>query len=340
MAIRLTLASLVLCCAQMAWSQENACGEATKNLRARCAEALKEASQVAIPPTLQSSSSMKDVASIQTLQISIQSSKLAAAKDICNRTLAQCRADCSKAAANSNPERNVASAPNGGADPTQPSEAERPDLYLDGTYMGSDLLNKSPAYVAAHKRCLQQGTKPCTTPLVIQLGATSIQMTSKKDGVRFDMRGERSSPVHAPVQISWLTEEARKSVYFLALPNGQNKIRGIDQLFGNNTKGVDGQFADHGWAALAKYDTNHDGKIDRQDPVFSRLRLWGDTNGDGVATPDELHALQTLRVESINLKFSDAKPEVDQYGNQFAMKSHVQLSTGEQKPAFDLIFAP
>jgi hypothetical protein len=36
-----------------------------------------------------------------------------------------------------------------------------------------------------------------------------------------------------------------------------------------------------GFAALAAYDSNGDGVIDANDPIYSQLRLWVDGNHDG-----------------------------------------------------------
>jgi hypothetical protein len=57
--------------------------------------------------------------------------------------------------------------------------------------------------------------------------------------------------------------------------NGDGNIQSINQLVGaeNNS----------GFAALAQYDTNGDGVIDASDPIFAKLRIWQDSNGNGVA---------------------------------------------------------
>lgn len=72
---------------------------------------------------------------------------------------------------------------------------------------------------------------------------------------------------------------------------------------------------------MAEYDKRSngdypDGVIDRNDAVFVSLRLWQDTNHNGISESWELHALSDLNVESISMDFRDSM-RTDQYGNQF-----------------------
>ena len=52
---------------------------------------------------------------------------------------------------------------------------------------------------------------------------------------------------------------------------------------------------------LAGWDTNGDGVINAQDAGWSKLKIWVDSNGDGVVESGELYSLAQLGITSINL---------------------------------------
>lgn len=183
----------------------------------------------------------------------------------------------------------------------------------------------------------------CISPLVVQLGTEPLRMTAPRDGVLFDIKGANARPVpYAPVAISWLDPKSRADNYFLALPNERGEILGIDQLFGNNTLGPwkAAPFAPNGFEALRKHDDNHDGVIDRADPVFSRLRLWHDLNGDGAAQKGELVSLADAKVESVDLAaaYNPDYFEEDVHGNSIRGKSVVTMRDQSLRLLFDVWF--
>lgn len=176
------------------------------------------------------------------------------------------------------------------------------------------------------------------SPLYVDLreeGDPTGVLSSPEDGVLFDILGANGTPAYSQNQISWFK---RGRFGLLALPNSRGEVLGIDQLFGDNTLGPDGDFAANGFLALAKYDENGDQKIDSADPVFSSLRLWIDSNRDGKSKPRELKPLSDLRIASIDLEYDPNYRERDQHGNEIKYKSVVNFEDGEMRSIFDIWF--
>ncbi len=115
-----------------------------------------------------------------------------------------------------------------------------------------------------------------------------IQTRSINDGVQFDMNNDGDAD-----KTAWLGAGDA----FLALDkNGDGVIGNQSELFGD-----EGGAHKDGFANLASYDQNGDGKIDASDSIFADLRLWKDVNGDGISQSDELFGLSDFSIASINL---------------------------------------
>ncbi|MFN3454652.1 MAG: hypothetical protein ACK41T_06785 [Pseudobdellovibrio sp.] len=185
------------------------------------------------------------------------------------------------------------------------------------------------------------------SPLFIDLAGEDrshnhgIMLSAPWNGVWFDIMGQNAKPkAHTPVKISWFKDKLNKIAY-ITLPNAKGEVRGIDQLFGDNTYGPDGKFAKNGFAAVAKYDHNKDGRIDEDDSIYEKLRLWIDYNNDGKADPSELMGtLREYEIEMIDLHYDHNYLEKDKYGNEIKYKS-VALRKSynpEDKQRFFMVF--
>ena len=88
--------------------------------------------------------------------------------------------------------------------------------------------------------------------------------------------------------------------------NGDGIINGGNELFGDRTLMKDSKtLASSGFTALAEYDNNKDGKIDSNDAIYTLLRIWQDSDGDGIASAGELKQLVDLGIVSIGLSYSN-----------------------------------
>lgn len=207
------------------------------------------------------------------------------------------------------------------------------------TYQGS-LAGMMPVNINYTKNGDSANSKSCDgdDPLLVQLNTHTpkpIRLTAPEEGVMFDLLGQMIQPAHEKVLTSWFAESDTEN-YFLVLPDSQGQVLGIDQMFGNSTKGPDQKFATQGFAALAKYDEDHDGLITIDDSVFSKLRLWKDANRDGIAQPEELFTLDEKGVLVLDLHFDPRFQEKDPYGNIVKYKSVVKMKDNSYGLIYDL----
>jgi hypothetical protein len=136
---------------------------------------------------------------------------------------------------------------------------------------------------------------------------------------------------------------------FVVLPDANGMVNGVNQMFGDRTRGPDGNFSLNGYEALAKWDGRSvagtaaqgslsDGVIDANDPVYEKLRLWLDHNRNGISDADELYPLDQFHIKLFDLNYDPRYLERDKYGNQIRYKSVAQTQDGRLLTMFDLWF--
>jgi hypothetical protein len=160
------------------------------------------------------------------------------------------------------------------------------------------------------------------TPVIIDVAGNGFALTDKAGGVLFDLDGDGTKE-----QRAW-TRGDSDDVLLVLDRNGNGVIDGPNELFGNRTPQPappDNVHA-NGFRALAVLDGNGDGKVDNSDSAFANLRLWQDTNHDGVSQSDELRSLPSAGVTAIETSYKEAKKD-DEYGNHFAFRAKVYGST-------------
>ncbi|MDR2590014.1 MAG: hypothetical protein LBC71_03380, partial [Oscillospiraceae bacterium] len=178
---------------------------------------------------------------------------------------------------------------------------------------GNKIVNEAPRIIS---------------PLAINLFGDEVETLPIDYGIRFDHEGFGNR-----IATGWVAPNTALLAIDL---NGNGMIDSGLELFGNNTR-LRMPTAAHGFEALARWDSNGDGIIDEQDPIFDSLLLWFDLNSNGISEPNELIPLRDMGIASINLNYVETD-RVDVYGNEFRQVSTVTMTNEIEVEIVDIWF--
>jgi Ca2+-binding RTX toxin-like protein len=133
-----------------------------------------------------------------------------------------------------------------------------------------------------------------TPPIVLDLnrnGITSISMAASIALFDYDGDGIKENTAWIESGDALLVNDV----------NNDGIINNASELFGNYTRNSDGSVAKSGYQALSYYDTNGDSVVDASDSRFEELKLWIDSDQDGVTDTGELKTLSEMGVTSLKL---------------------------------------
>lgn len=155
-------------------------------------------------------------------------------------------------------------------------------------------------------------------PIVLDLGASGIDLVSAVDGVRFDLDADGTKDA-----IGWTNGEDGILVVDL---DGSGAIEDGSEVLSPD-------FADRDFAtsldALASLDDNGDGVIDANDSSYDDLLIWVDANHDGVSQDSELANLLDHGIASIDVNATASNGEIN--GQRILAEGQYTTTTGETK---------
>ncbi|MBM7625131.1 calcium-binding protein, partial [Sporohalobacter salinus] len=189
---------------------------------------------------------------------------------------------------------------------------ERPGLPID-------MYN--PGNIEAYRNALTRQDSNWD-PLTLDLNGDGIKTIGQEKGVHFDLDNNDFKE-----KTGWINS---KDGLLTLDKNNNGTIDDGSELFGTETKS--------GFEMLGEYDSNSDNKIDKNDEIYSQLKVWQDKNQNGESEADELYTLKELDIKSINLNHEHVS-KTEENGNVIRNKGNYESVDGEVKQIKEFLFS-
>ena len=144
------------------------------------------------------------------------------------------------------------------------------------------------------------------SPLIIDLDGDGIETIALEKGLHFDHDGNGMAE-----KSGWVSKDDGLLVRDI---NGNGQIDDGTELFGNNSVLSNGQKAANGFEALKDLDSNNNGTFDSSDTAWNQVKVWKDSNKNGVVDNGELLSLEQAGVDHFNLNYINSNLQ-DENGN-------------------------
>jgi hypothetical protein len=157
------------------------------------------------------------------------------------------------------------------------------------------------------------------SPIIFDLGQPGLDLTGLDAPVQFDLNADGTK------ELTGWTAAGSEDAFLVFDRNMNGNVDDGMELFGDAVQLPDGSISMQGYDALAQLDVpsqggNGNGVADIADRGYAKLRLWTDTNHNGVSERDELEPLIRKGVFAISLEFTSST-QMDESGNVLAFSA-------------------